>query len=68
MAAPISNASLGYTFSKTDITLPIGASIAFFLAGTEVRIRAEDRLLESRFHGSFRAYRSGTRAYIPFIR
>ena len=44
------------------------ASILFFLAGTEIRIRAEERLLESRFQDSFRAYRSRTRAYIPFVR
>jgi protein-S-isoprenylcysteine O-methyltransferase Ste14 len=44
------------------------ASILFFIAGTEVRIRAEDRLLESRFQDSFRAYRAHTRAWIPFIR
>jgi protein-S-isoprenylcysteine O-methyltransferase Ste14 len=51
------------------------ASILFFLAGTEIRLRSEDRLLESRFQDSFRAYRSHNRtyrsrirAYIPFVR
>ncbi len=44
------------------------ASILCFLAGTEIRVRSEERLLESRFQDSFRAYRSRTRAYIPFVR
>jgi protein-S-isoprenylcysteine O-methyltransferase Ste14 len=45
----------------------VGAIVAF-LAGTEIRVRAEDSLLEGRFQGSFVAYRSRVRAYIPFIR
>lgn len=45
----------------------VGAIVAF-LAGTEIRVRAEDSLLEGRFQDSFVAYRSRVRAYIPFIR
>jgi protein-S-isoprenylcysteine O-methyltransferase Ste14 len=44
------------------------AGIVFVLAGIEVRVRAEDRLLAGRFQESFMAYRSRVRAYIPFIR
>lgn len=44
------------------------AAIIFFLAGTEVRVRAEDRLLEERFQDAFVAYRSRVRAYIPGLR
>ena len=44
------------------------ASLVFFLMGTEIRVRAEDRLLETHFQDSFRAYRSRTRGYIPFLR
>jgi protein-S-isoprenylcysteine O-methyltransferase Ste14 len=44
------------------------AAIAFFIVGTEIRIRAEERLLAERFQGEFAAYRAGTWAYIPFIR
>lgn len=44
------------------------AAVIFFIAGTEIRVRAEDRLLADRFHDSFTAYRSRVRAYIPFIR
>lgn len=45
----------------------IGALI-IFLAGTEIRVRAEDRLLSERFQESFIAYRLRVCAYIPFIR
>ena len=44
------------------------AGIAFFLVGTEIRIRAEDRLLGGRFQESFAAYRARVPAYSPFIR
>ncbi|MGD0787361.1 MAG: isoprenylcysteine carboxylmethyltransferase family protein [Terracidiphilus sp.] len=43
-------------------------SLTAFLAGTEIRIHAEDRLLAGRFGESFTAYRSRVSAYIPFIR
>lgn len=38
-----------------------------FTAGTEIRVRAEEGLLEQRFQGEFREYRSRVRAYIPFV-
>ena len=44
------------------------AALVAFVAGTEIRVRAEDRLLAGRFQNSFIAYRSRVRAYIPFIR
>jgi len=44
------------------------ASIAAFLVGTEIRVQAEDQLLEERFQDSFRLYRSNVRAYVPRIR
>jgi protein-S-isoprenylcysteine O-methyltransferase Ste14 len=44
------------------------AGLPFFLAGTEIRVRSEDRLLAERFEESFVAYRSRVYAYIPFIR
>jgi protein-S-isoprenylcysteine O-methyltransferase Ste14 len=48
---------------------PIAAvALAFFLAGTEIRVRAEDRLLIERFNESFVDYRSRVAAYVPFIR
>lgn len=44
------------------------AALVVFLAGTEVRVRAEDRLLAERFRESFTEYRSRVPAYVPFIR
>jgi hypothetical protein len=44
------------------------ASLLFFLAGTEVRVHAEERLLADRFQAEFAQYRKSTWAYIPFIR
>ena len=44
------------------------ASLAFFVAGTEIRVHAEERLLAQRFPAEYAAYRQRTRAYIPFIR
>ena len=44
------------------------ASLAVFLVGTEIRVRAEDALLAARFGAEFEAYRKRTAAYIPFVR
>jgi protein-S-isoprenylcysteine O-methyltransferase Ste14 len=43
-------------------------SLAAFLTGTEIRVRTEDRLLESRFREVFREYRNKVPAYLPFVR
>jgi protein-S-isoprenylcysteine O-methyltransferase Ste14 len=44
------------------------AGLLFFLAGTEIRVRAEDALLATRFGEQFAEYRSRVSAYIPFVR
>ena len=44
------------------------AGLIVFLAGTEIRVRAEDRLLAERFRETFAAYRSRVPAYIPYVR
>ena len=44
------------------------AGVIFFLAGTEIRVRAEERLLAERFGASYTAYRSRVSAYVPFLR
>lgn len=46
----------------------IPVSLALFIAGTEIRVHAEDRLLASRFGAEFEAYRKSVHAYIPFLR
>jgi protein-S-isoprenylcysteine O-methyltransferase Ste14 len=43
-------------------------SLAFFLLGTEIRIRTEERLLASRFPVEFQDYRRHVPAYLPFVR
>ena len=43
-------------------------SLALFLAGTEIRIRTEERLLASRFPDEFIEYRRTVSAYLPFLR
>jgi protein-S-isoprenylcysteine O-methyltransferase Ste14 len=47
-------------------TAAIGAVIFFF--GTEIRVRAEERLLKGRFGTNFDAYRKRVPAYIPGVR
>ncbi len=43
-------------------------SLVFFVAGTEIRVAVEDRLLGSRFGDAFQAYRQAVSAYFPFVR
>jgi protein-S-isoprenylcysteine O-methyltransferase Ste14 len=42
--------------------------LVVFLVGTEIRVRAEDRLLAERFQDAFTEYRFRVNAYVPFIR
>ena len=44
------------------------AGTTFFVIGTEIRARAEDRLLAERFQEKFESYRAHVHAYIPFTR
>jgi protein-S-isoprenylcysteine O-methyltransferase Ste14 len=41
--------------------------LVFFIAGTEIRVAAEERLLATRFP-NYAEYRTRTKGYIPFIR
>ncbi|QNI37877.1 methyltransferase family protein [Edaphobacter albus] len=52
----------------TAPTLLLVIATMIFLAGTEIRVRIEDRLLEERFGDSFRQYKLSTPAYLPFLR
>ena len=50
-------------------TLPAWpVALAFFIAGTEVRVRTEDGLLRGRFAGEFEAWQRAVPAYLPFLR
>lgn len=58
---------LGTGFMITPFgILPV--AVVIFLIGTELRVRVEDKLLESRFGEEFREYRRSVPAYLPFIR
>lgn len=43
------------------------ASVVAFVAGTEIRVQAEDRLLAERFQDVFLAYRARVPAYLPWV-
>jgi protein-S-isoprenylcysteine O-methyltransferase Ste14 len=58
----ISNAIL---ISRWQATL---CALAIYIAGTEIRVRAEDGLLARRFPDTFPPYRKRVRAYLPFLR
>lgn len=44
------------------------AAVAVFLAGTEIRVRSEDKLLAERFGETFAEYRKRVPAFLPFLR
>ncbi len=46
----------------------LAVSLLFFFAGTEIRVRIEDRLLSSRFSEQFREYQDRVPAYVPWVR
>ena len=43
-------------------------ALVLLIAGTEIRVRAEERLLRTRFGERFESYRSRVSAYVPFVR
>jgi protein-S-isoprenylcysteine O-methyltransferase Ste14 len=43
-------------------------AVVLFLVGTEIRVRIEDRLLESKFGEEFLTYQGQVPAYIPWVR
>ena len=47
---------------------PLVAGVIFFVIGTEIRVRAEERLLAARFGEEFAQYKTTTPAYFPFLR
>jgi protein-S-isoprenylcysteine O-methyltransferase Ste14 len=42
-------------------------SLILFVAGTEIRVRTEEKLLASQFGDEFRDYKSAVPAYVPFL-
>jgi protein-S-isoprenylcysteine O-methyltransferase Ste14 len=54
-------------FAKTWWPLLV-AGVIFFVIGTEIRVRAEEKLLAARFGEEFTRYKATTPAYFPFLR
>ena len=54
-------------FAKTWWPLLV-AGVIFFVIGTEIRVRAEEMLLEERFGEEFAQYKTQTPAYLPILR
>ena len=52
------------------ISIPwlVPIALVFFIIGTEIRIRIEEKLLAAQFPQEFAAYRRATPAYIPFMK
>jgi protein-S-isoprenylcysteine O-methyltransferase Ste14 len=57
----------GIGFVAASPWLFVSATV-MFLAGTEIRVRIEDRLLARRFGERFEQFRRSTSAYVPMIR
>ncbi len=45
----------------------LAVALVLFVAGTEIRARAEDRLLAARFRAEFLEYKGSVPAYVPFL-
>jgi protein-S-isoprenylcysteine O-methyltransferase Ste14 len=68
---PIYASLLGMLLCSMLILTPwqwVLVPLALFVAGTEIRVRAEDALLASRFGAEFHSYRTSVAAYIPYLR
>ncbi|MGA2739832.1 MAG: isoprenylcysteine carboxylmethyltransferase family protein [Bryobacteraceae bacterium] len=55
----------GLLFARWPVLL---LSVALYIAGTEIRIHAEEGLLRARFGAEFEEYRKSVPAYLPFLR
>ncbi|MGA2131709.1 MAG: isoprenylcysteine carboxylmethyltransferase family protein [Bryobacteraceae bacterium] len=55
----------GLLFARWPMLL---LGIVLYIAGTEIRIHAEEGLLRARFGAEFDAYRAKVPAYLPFLR
>jgi protein-S-isoprenylcysteine O-methyltransferase Ste14 len=67
---PIYSSMLGVLVGTGVLVTPrllLLLAILVFIAGTEIRLHVEDKLLQSRFGGEFSNYRNRVRKVIPFV-
>ena len=55
----------GLLFARWPLLL---LAVVLYVAGTEIRIHAEEGLLRARFKDEFEGYRRSVPAYLPFLR
>jgi protein-S-isoprenylcysteine O-methyltransferase Ste14 len=55
----------GFAFARWPF---LAAALVIYLFGTELRVRAEDRLLLGHFGDRAREYQRRVKAYVPFVR
>ncbi len=68
---PIYTSLLAMLISTSALLTPLpwaAAALVLFIAGTEIRVHTEDKLLASRFGDKFQQYRKSVSAYIPLVR
>ncbi len=68
---PVYTALLGMAVATGIIVAPwlcVAAAVALYSLGTEIRVRAEDALLERRFGKKQQEFRRNTKAWIPCVR
>ncbi len=68
---PVYTAFLGMVASWAMVACPLGVfatACGLFIAGTEIRIAAEDRILGEAFPRQFPEYRRSVSAYVPWLR
>jgi len=68
---PVFAALVSLLLATTFLINPLWGTpicLAVCLYGTEIRVKAEDGLLERRFGPQFTAYRNRVPAYLPFLR
>lgn len=59
---------LAGTLLTTGTAAVSAVALILYLCGTEIRVRAEDRLLRAAFPATFPAYADRVKAYIPAVR
>jgi protein-S-isoprenylcysteine O-methyltransferase Ste14 len=57
--------AIGVVIAKWELFL---IALILFVVGTEIRVRAEEKRLASRFGEEFQTYKNTVPGYIPFLK